>query len=309
MPYDDDDSERTHVSYSSELAEELRKRAGGRDRPYLVVLSGADVGQMHKVGDGESVIGRSSTANVRLTDDGVSRRHCKLIVQGKSVLIEDLGSANGMFVNGAKIAGTTPLKDGDQIQLGGTTILKFTYHDSLEEEFQRKMYEAALRDPLTKAYNKKYLLDRLAIELTYAKRHQAPLAFLMFDVDFFKRVNDTWGHLAGDAVLVKIAQIAQQSMRNEDMFARYGGEEFAVMARATATEEAAILAERLRQQIETTQFAFEANIIPVTISVGVAAFPQVQVAAPNDLIAAADEALYTAKRTGRNRSVVYQLPR
>ena len=297
VPYDDDDSERTHVSFSSELADELRKR-GGKDRPYLIVLSGADVGQMHKVGDGEQVIGRSSTANVRLTDDGVSRQHCKLIVQGKSVLIEDLGSANGMFVNGAKIAGITPLKDGDQIQLGSTTILKFTYHDSLEEEFQRKMYEAALRDPLTKSYNKKYFLDRLAIETTYAKRHQAPLALLMFDVDFFKRVNDTWGHLAGDAVLIKIATIAQQSMRNEDMFARYGGEEFVVMARGTPTEEALILAERVRQQIETTQFAFEANIIPVTISVGVAAFPHVPVAVPSDLIAAADEALYTAKRRG-----------
>ena len=308
MPFDDDDSERTHVSYSTELVDEMRKR-GGRDRPYLVVLSGADVGQMHKVGDGESVIGRSSTASVRLTDDGVSRRHCKLIVSGKNVVIEDLGSANGMFVNGVKIAGLTPLKDGDQIQLGGTTILKFTYHDSLEEEFQRKMYDAALRDPLTRAFNKKYLLDRLAIELTYAKRHQAPLAFLMFDVDFFKRVNDTWGHLAGDAVLIKIAQIAQGHMRNEDMFARYGGEEFAVMARTTATEEASILAERLRQQIETTQFAFEQTIIPVTISVGVSAFPQVQAATPTDLIAAADEALYTAKRTGRNRSIVYQVPR
>jgi diguanylate cyclase (GGDEF)-like protein len=309
VPYEDDDSERTHVSYSSELAEELRKRQGAKDRPYLVVLSGADVGQMHKVGDGESVIGRSSTANVRLTDEGVSRRHAKLIVQGKVVLIEDLGSANGMFVNGLKIVGQTPLKDGDQIQLGGTTILKFTYHDSLEEEFQRKMYEAALRDPLTKSFNKKYFLDRLAIELTYAKRHQSPLALIMFDVDFFKRVNDTWGHLAGDAVLIKIAGIAQGNMRNEDMFARYGGEEFVVMARATPTEEASILAERLREQVQTTQFAFEANIIPVTISLGVAAFPQVAAGSPTDLIAAADEALYSAKHAGRNRSIVYQVPR
>jgi diguanylate cyclase (GGDEF)-like protein len=171
------------------------------------------------------------------------------------------------------------------------------------------MYEAALRDPLTKSFNKKHFLDRLAIEITYAKRHQSPLALLMFDVDFFKRVNDTWGHLAGDAVLIKIAQIAQKGMRNEDMFARYGGEEFAVMSRATPTEEASIIAERLRQEIEATQFAFEANLIPVTISVGVAAFPQVQVVNPSDLIAAADEALYSAKRTGRNRTVVYQVPR
>ena len=136
-PFDEDDLERTHVSNSTELMQELREKSA-RDRPYLIVLSGSDVGQMHKVQTGESVMGRGSTANIKLSDDGISRRHARILVQGSKVVIEDLGSANGMFINGARVA-TAALKDGDQIQLGGTTILKFTYHDSLEEDFQRQM--------------------------------------------------------------------------------------------------------------------------------------------------------------------------
>lgn len=306
-PFDEDDLERTHVSYSSEFAS--LRASGQRDRPYLIVLSGSDVGQMHKVKDGETILGRSSTAQVKLSDDGISRRHARLVVTGKTVTIEDLDSANGMFVNGQRVKASA-LKDGDQIQLGGTTILKFTYHDSLEEDFRRQMYEAALRDPLTKAFNKKCLLDRLTTELAFAQRHQAPLALLMFDVDFFKKVNDTYGHIAGDAVLVHFAQLAHQSVRQEDLFARYGGEEFVVMARATTEETAWGLAERLRQMVEQSHVTYERQTIPVTVSAGVAAFPQVQVTSPLELVGAADEALYAAKRSGRNRVVAYsQLPR
>ena len=301
-PFDEDDLERTHVSNSADLMQELRDRTA-RDRPYLIVLSGADVGQMHKVQNGESVMGRGSTANIRLTDEGISRRHARILVDGKTVSIEDLGSANGMFVNGERV-GTAPLKDGDQIQLGGTTILKFTYHDSLEEDFQRQMYDAALRDALTKAFNKKHFLDRLGIEVAYARRHNAPLALVMFDVDFFKKVNDTYGHLAGDYVLQHLAATTQHLLRTEDMFARYGGEEFAVLCRGTNLEDAATIAERLRAQVENTPFVFENTRIPVTISAGVAAFPNVSVQAPVDLVAAADEALYEAKRGGRNRVVI-----
>jgi diguanylate cyclase (GGDEF)-like protein len=304
MPLDFDDDECTHVSHASELVGELRQRSV-RDRAYLVVLSGSDVGQMHKVGDGECVIGRSSTASVKLIDDGVSRRHARVLVVGTTVTIEDLGSANGVFINGERIQ-SAPLKDGDKIQLGGTTILKFTYHDSLEEDFQRTMYEQALRDPMTKAFNKKYFLDRLGTEVAYAKRHQAPLALLMIDVDFFKKVNDTHGHLAGDAVLVRLAQLAQACIRAEDMFARYGGEEFAVMARGTVTEDACVLAERLRAQVQATPFSFDDVAIPITVSIGVAAIPEVPATGPTDLVAAADEALYAAKRGGRNCVAVYQ---
>jgi len=306
-PFDEDDLERTHVSYSSELAAMRTKTE--RNRPFLIILSGGDAGQMHKVTDGETVIGRSSTAQVKLTDDGISRKHARIVVDGKAVTIEDLGSANGMFVNGQKVT-QAALKDGDQIQLGSTTILKFTYHDSLEEDFRRQMYEAALRDPLTKAFNKKSFVDRLTTELAFAQRHSAPLSLLMFDLDHFKRVNDTYGHLAGDAALVHFAGLAHQSVRAEDIFARYGGEEFVVLARGIPEKEAYFFAERLRSMVEASQVAYEKTAITLTVSSGVATYPQAPVVEPLDLVKAADEALYAAKRNGRNRVISYsQLPR
>src|SRR5581483_6850222 len=150
---------------------------------------------------------------------------------GGEVTIEDLKSANGTVVNGEPVGATAALKDGDKIRLGSTTILKFTYHDHLDESFQQQMYDAALRDALTKAFNKKYFLDRLETELAYAKRHAAHLSLLMIDIDHFKQVNDTYGHLAGDFVLSRIARIALGTVRTEDVFARYGGEEFGVICR------------------------------------------------------------------------------
>ncbi|HEX4515258.1 MAG TPA: diguanylate cyclase, partial [Polyangiaceae bacterium] len=212
---------------------------------------------------------------------------------------------NGTLVNGALIQQST-LKDGDKIQLGSTTILKFTYHDKLEENFQRAMYDAALRDDLTKAFNKKHFLDRLEQEVAFCRRHGSPLSLVMFDVDHFKKVNDTYGHLAGDQVLAKLSQIAAAAVRTEDIFARYGGEEFAILCRGIALGSAGMLAERIRMMVEAAQFVFESGLVPVTISMGVAAYPEVAVQNGLELISASDEALYAAKRSGRNRVVLKQ---
>jgi two-component system cell cycle response regulator len=298
-PYDDDDSEKTNVSQMNDVVRELLSR-GQRDRAYLIVLQGSNVGEMYRLEGGESVLGRGTAATIRLGDDGISRRHARIIVEKDKVRIEDLGSSNGTLVNGTLVQ-SQALRDGDKIQLGSTTILKFTYHDKLEENFQRAMYDAALRDDLTKAFNKKHFLDRLEQEVAFSRRHGSHLSLLMFDVDHFKRINDTYGHLAGDHVLQKLSQVSQSTVRTEDIFGRYGGEEFAVLCRGIPLESAATLAERLRALIETTQFAFDQQVIPVTVSIGVAAYPQVAVQNGLELIAAADEALYAAKRSGRNR--------
>ena len=206
---------------------------------------------MYRLEEGETFLGRGQTATVKLMDDGISRRHARIVQQGGEVLIEDLKSSNGTIVNGAPVS-MQLLKDGDKIRLGSTTILKFTYNDQLDESFQQQMYEAALRDGLTKAFNKKYFLDRLETEIAYARRHQANLSLLMFDVDHFKRVNDTHGHLAGDFVLAKLAKVSSATVRTEDIFARYGGEEFGVICRGVSLPNAGILGERLRAVVETT---------------------------------------------------------
>jgi diguanylate cyclase (GGDEF)-like protein len=294
----DDEEEPTQIGT---IDQSILKAQSRRDRAYLIVLAGENLGQMFPVRDTETVIGRAADASVRLKDDGVSRRHAKIVHKGGEVLVEDLKSANGTLLNGQRVAQAI-LHDGDKIQVGSTTILKFTYADRLEEDFQQKMYEAALHDGLTRTYTKRYFLDRLPTEVAYARRHGTPLSLLMIDVDHFKKINDTHGHLAGDYVLVMLAQTVTTTLRTEDLFARYGGEEFAVLCRGATMENASMLAERLRARIETSAFEYQQTPIPVTISVGVASYVE-QPDAGTQLIAAADAALYRAKRAGRNRVI------
>jgi diguanylate cyclase (GGDEF)-like protein len=204
-------------------------------------------------------------------------------------------------VNGKRVEGSLLLTDGDKIQVGSTTILKFTYHDQLDESFQRQMYESALRDGLTKAFNKKYFLDRLESELRFAKRHGTPLALIMIDIDHFKEINDTHGHIAGDHVLTALSRRLQDTIRTEDVFARYGGEEFSVIVRALDASHALAMAERLRAVIAKLEVRVGRTVIKLTVSAGVASYPECNVADSLALVAAADEALYAAKKAGRNR--------
>ena len=294
-----DEGEATRITSLSSLESELRARRQ-QVAAYLVVLQGTNVGEMHKIEGPELVIGRAVSATVRLNDDGISRRHCRVLSIGGQVIIEDLGSANGTLVNGEMVQHHA-LKEGDKIRLGATTTLKFTYQDKLDESFQQQMIDAALRDGLTRTYNKKFFQDRLETEFAYARRHKTMLSLVMFDVDYFKRVNDTYGHLAGDAVLVHLARITQATIRTEDVLARYGGEEFAVICRGIALLNAGVLGERLRARVEQENFDYQGTRLPVTISVGVAALPEANAATPSELVRDADSALYEAKRSGRNR--------
>lgn len=294
-----DEGEATRITSLKSLESELRARRQ-QLAAYLVVLQGTNVGEMHKIDGPELVIGRAVSATVRLNDDGISRRHCRVLSIGGQIIIEDLGSANGTLVNGEMIQHQA-LKEGDKIRLGATTTLKFTYQDKLDESFQQQMIDAALRDGLTRAYNKKFFQDRLETEFAYAKRHRTMLSLVMFDVDYFKRVNDNYGHLAGDAVLVHLSRITQNMIRTEDILARYGGEEFAVICRGTPLLNAGVLGERLRTRVELENFDYQGTRLPVTISVGVAALPEANVATASELVRDADSALYEAKRSGRNR--------
>jgi two-component system, cell cycle response regulator len=279
-----------------------------RHTAYLIELTGSNVGEMHKITGDVVVIGRTSAAGVRVFDEGASRRHAALRLNSRGEMtIKDLESRNGTYVNGKRIDMCT-LQDGDKIQVGNTTILKFTYHDDLEESFQRQMYESALRDGLTRAFNKKYFLDRLEVELRFAQRHGTELSLIIIDVDHFKLVNDTYGHLAGDEILSGLAERVQKIIRHEDTFARYGGEEFAVICRGITAEGTTAFAERIRRAVSERPFVFEGESISVTASVGVSLFPDESIGEPRELIEIADRALYVAKRSGRNQVVVGPVP-
>jgi diguanylate cyclase (GGDEF)-like protein len=272
----------------------------GRTRARLIVLAGGNVGEMYEIGR-ELILGRSREADVRLQGEGISRRHARVHSDGMEVLFEDLGSTNGSFVNGAKVM-HHKLVEGDKIQIGTGVILKFTYHDELDEDFQKQMFQSASRDALTQAYNKRFFMEQLESEFAFAVRHGSDLSLLMFDLDHFKRINDTYGHLVGDFVLAELTRVILPAIRIEDTFARYGGEEFALLSRSSEPA-AAVVGERLRRTVEQHRFVHSDITVHVTVSVGIELMPNSRLTTAEELIAGADRALYRAKHEGRNRVV------
>jgi len=278
---------------------------GEGQNAYLVVMAGSNVGEMYKLEKDQLVIGRGDKADLRLLDDGISRDHARVVKDGAQMVLEDMGSTNGTYCNGARVT-RQALSEGDKILLGSTTILKFTYQDRLDEAFQRQMSDSALRDGLTRAYNKRYLTERIESELQFALRHDTPLSLIFLDIDHFKRINDVHGHQAGDHVLVQLATLVMSILGEDEVFARYGGEEFAVISRGLEIGAAQALSERIRVSVESHPFVFGDTTIPVTISIGVSRAPGPGIATSVDLVASADEALYAAKRAGRNRVCLAQ---
>jgi two-component system, cell cycle response regulator len=273
---------------------------GDLEEPYLIVLSGGPVGMMYKVrSKGKTVIGRGLDADIRLEDEGVSRQHAQVIApHDGDPIIEDLGSSNGTFVNGQPIE-KHALKDGDKIQIGSVSILKFSYQDHLELTFQQELFDRGIKDGLTEIYNKRYFLDRIAGEFSHARRHGSRLNLLMFDIDHFKKINDTHGHPAGDIVLQELTKLVRKMLRTADVFARYGGEEFMVLMRDVDETGALILAQRIRRHVKRYSFVAKHTPISLTVSIGIASLSD-EMESADDLIQRADEYLYKAKKAGRN---------
>jgi diguanylate cyclase (GGDEF)-like protein len=284
-----------------------RLAPGSRKHAFLLVLSGPQFGELFALDAGrELVIGRRDDCDVRLRDDGVSRRHATIAVAGEGAVVKDLRSANGTWVEG-KRAKEARLSNGARLHLGGHTALKFVWADELEARFQLKLAESALQDPLTGLYNRRHLEDRLGAELAACQRHGHPLALLMCDVDHFKRINDDHGHLAGDETLKMVAFVLRGAVRKEDVLARYGGEEFVVIARETGLDGAETLGERIRSAVERSRCSWQGQDLGVTVSVGASVADGEDDPVPGRieraLVEAADRALYLAKQAGRNRVV------
>ncbi len=274
----------------------------------LTVLSGADLGAVHVLNQPEIVFGRGPTAHISLDDDGISRRHCRLLRSKDGYVVEDTGSTNGVYVDGARIAAPVLLAPGARIQVGNT-ILRFALLDALERQAALSMYEMSVHDGLTGVFNRRYLEERIVSEFAFAFRHSTALSVLLVDIDHFKRINDTYGHAAGDHVLRSVANTLKAGTRTEDVVARYGGEEFAIIARGVDVAGARMFAERVRAMVERSHIDWEGQRITVTASVGVAHNHTASPASRADaLVADADAALYAAKRAGRNRVEVAQSP-
>ncbi len=294
----------------------LHQPGKGEKRPYLLVLSGPQFGRIFMLEVGrEMLIGRKEGNDIVVRDDGVSRRHASILAEGGGARIRDLGSQNGTFVDGTRVEDCR-LDDGDRIHIGAHSTFKFCYSDDLEAEYQRKLAEGALHEPLTGLYNRRHFMERLAVELGAAQRRGRAVSLLLIDIDHFKKVNDAHGHVAGDEVLKAISQVMQGALRKEDVLARYGGEEFVVLARETSLAGGRSLGERVRKAVERSHLAWQGHDLSLTISVGVAANTGTghfeSGVTERTLIEAADRALYRAKQAGRNRVVAEgepQVPR
>lgn len=269
-------------------------------KPGLVVMTGTAVGALLRLDGTSMTLGRSPECDMTVDAKGVSRVHCRFVTRGDIVVVEDMGSTNGTYVNYERVSSQV-LRDGDRLRLGQSSLLKFSYHDDEELQAQEQLYEAAMRDPLTGAFNKRYFETRVTSEIAYAHRHKVPLSLILIDIDHFKRINDTFGHPAGDAALVQLVELLRARFRLEDVLARVGGEEFAVLARSLDERQVFEFADRLRSLISEHRFRDRTVEVPVTISAGTATVPAGQEIPVADLFRQADRALYAAKQNGRNR--------
>ncbi len=250
---------------------------------------------------GSLEIGRAPTAQVSLPEvPSLSRSHARLRFAGRGVVLEDLGSRNGTFVNDRQVLdGPVELRSGDRFQVGSVHF-KFLHERDVEHAYHEAIYQMVMRDGLTEVYNQRKFQEEATREFARAQRHDRPLALLLLDIDHFKQVNDTYGHLCGDAVLKQLAGRVAARLRPEQVFARLGGEEFGILCPETGVEGGTALAEKLRQMFEAEPFLAGATPFGVTCSFGVAGLAP-GMNAFDDLVAAADAALYRAKREGRNR--------
>ncbi len=267
----------------------------------LVVIAGWEIGAELPVGACPVVLGRSTAADLRVNEPSVSRIQARIeraTVDGaECYTLTDLNSSNGTFVN-EQPARNTPLRNGDRIRLG-EVLLKFVQEDEVDARFHQQVHKLIHYDQLTGLLTMETFRRRLdaRIRQTEAER---PFALAMTDLDGLKRVNDTFGHLAGRMVVREMGVLMRQVLRRDDLAALYGGDEAVLLFESASLETAVEVAETLRKSIEAQEFEHEGNSFRVTISQGLAEWPR-HGATAEALIASADRALYAAKEAGRNR--------
>lgn len=266
----------------------------------LVVMYGDDLGRRIPLGPKPVIIGRSTQVDVQIDQESVSRNHCRIWLDDQQYFIEDMGSTNGTYVNDQVTKGPTELRDGDQMKVG-RTILKFIIGGNIEAQYHEEIYRLMTVDGLTQVHNKRYFDEMLEREVSRAGRYEKVFSVVLFDIDHFKPINDNYGHLAGDAILRQLGTVVRRAVRRDDVVARVGGEEFALLLPELDTEAAASVADKLRQSVEQATFEFEDVTIPVNISLGVAQWNEERHQDAAGVLRAADEKLYEAKRTGRNK--------
>lgn len=301
----DEDLEKTSVQTSETL--KITMDSANKAPATLVLLVGpaSSIGKQWQLSGENLVIGRSPNSSVYIDDRSVSKSHAKFVVSGQDTMVMDLESTNKTIINSQTIPPLTAVKlnNNDQIKVGNV-IFKFLERGNIEAVSHKKAFDRSQLDALTGAYNRGALQAYAPEAIKRSDMIGMPLSLIIFDIDHFKKVNDTYGHAAGDYVIQEIARVVKDKLiRNEDFFSRYGGEEFVLVLSAAAVGVSANVAERVRATIEAHTFEFEGTRIPITISLGVAVRQPAGIEW-QQLFEKADEALYKSKNRGRNQVTI-----
>jgi diguanylate cyclase (GGDEF)-like protein len=265
----------------------------------LVMIYGESNGKRFEIKDGPLSIGRAPNNSVQLKDDSVSRHHCRLLPTPDGIVLVNLGSTNGTFVNGEAVLAQS-LRDQDRVTVG-RSVFKFLSGENIERDFKEEIYRVMTIDGLTGAYNRAYFERELQREVYRYQRYKRPLALLMLDIDNFGKINDRLGHPVGDRILSQFGPLVRSRIRDEDVFARWDGGEFALMMPEMDEPGAIESAERLRRNIDQVPCLIDSEKVPLTISIGVAVVAEA-VESVEDLVRTAKERLSRAKENGRNRT-------
>lgn len=285
-------------------------------RPALVFLRGELLAVPIPLERDEVTLGRALEADVRVNDRLASRLHARITTNrdpasGETEYrITDLGSKNGTMLNGQPVTEAI-LNDGDKVVIGDH-LMRFELLDEIDREFQRHIHRLLVHDELTGLLTSKSFFSELRREAARAAVEERPFCVLMMDIDHFKKVNDTYGHLTGSQTLEEVGACITQALRTGDVAARFGGEEFAAFLLDAGVAQGLVAAERVRSAVEQHAFTVTRpstkgikGTHQITISVGVACFPD-DARDPIELIELADTALYRAKRSGRNCVCLYR---
>jgi len=276
---------------------DLADAAGLEAMPCLVIIHGPDTGRRIVLERGDLVIGRCEPADIVIEDERISSAHCVLKVSGQTVYVRDSGSRNGTFVDGTRVD-EAALEPNAQLRVG-RTVLRLDLRAEAEIRHEEALFAAATLDPLTQIPNRRMFMQEAQSHLAQARRYDRALSVVMLDVDWFKRINDTYGHACGDHVLVTLAGVLCDSKREGDLVCRYGGEEFVFLLPDTTGNDALQFADRVRKAVAEKPIRYGAQTLSVTISLGVSELRGQESLEAG--IVRADQALYAAKEKGRNR--------
>lgn len=301
MSRDEDNLDKTSIVPSDTFKIKMAKV--DEAPPSIVLLMGPinQIGKQWPIVEGSYKIGRSIESDICVDDRSVSRTHAQVVLEAGNVYVEDLGSSNGTEVNGTELGSGQRIELTDNCQVKtGNVIFKYLERGNIEAVSNQASYDRSQIDGLTQIYNKRAFLDKISETFKRAKIMDIPLCLVVFDLDKFKSVNDTYGHRAGDFVLSELSKLIKKQLRPGDFFARYGGEEFTLLLGGTDIKTAIDVADRIRDLVEKHVFEFEGTELPVTVSMGVSTITE-KINNWEELFELGDQALYKSKENGRNQ--------